>query len=313
MSKNVLVVGSINVDYVIQTERLPKLGETLSGSGFSVNCGGKAANQAVAIAKAGCTVKMLGAVGADNAADMAVENLRASGVDVSEILRVPGPTGAAVITVCGGDNHIILDEGANRSMTPDVIAAREHLFAWADIVVMQFEIPIETVVAAARLAKQYGKQVILNPAPVKAVDPALYTDVDLVVPNEFEAGLITGIEQNTDADARAAIKALKEMGCKNAIITLGGSGSAYGVGDDVHFAGIYKVKRVDTTAAGDSFIGGICAKLCEGADLDSAVAYASAVSAIAVSRAGASVSIPLASEVQDFLKDHTIEAYIERK
>ena len=306
MDKNVLVIGSINVDYVIHTDRLPKLGETITGRDFAMNFGGKGANQAVAIAKTGCSVKMLGAVGTDLSGDLAIGNLKKCGVDADSVLRVDAPTGAAVITVCGGDNHIILDVGANGYVTPERVAEREDLFAWADVVVMQYEIPTESVIAAARMAKERGKQVIINPAPVKEVDAALYPYVDLMVPNEFEAQLITGIAQNDDEDARAAIAKLREMGCKNAIVTLGGKGCAYGVGDDVHFAGIYEVERVDTTAAGDSFIGGICSKLCEGWDLDRAVAYASAVSAITVSRPGAAASIPVASEVEDFLKTHTI-------
>lgn len=312
MQKNVLVVGSINVDYVIHTARLPQLGETLMGSDFSINCGGKGANQAVALAKAGCTVKMLGAVGKDFSGELSVRNLESAGVDCSELLHVDAPTGAAVITVCGGDNHILLDEGANGFVTPEAVAARADLFDWADVLVMQYEVPIASVITAARMAHERGKTVVLNPAPVKQVDPTLYPYVDILIPNEFEAGLITGISQNTDADAKAAIQAIKKMGCRNAIITLGGAGSAFGFGDEVGFAGIYKVERVDTTAAGDSFIGGLCAKLCEGEPIDKAVVYASAVSAIAVSRAGASVSIPTARETDEFLKTHSIEAYLPR-
>ncbi len=306
MSKHILVVGSINVDYVIHTERLPKLGETLTGSGFSMNFGGKGANQAVAIAKAGCEVCMLGAVGSDHAGTLALENLHASGVNTDAVGRADAPTGAAVITVCGGDNHILLDIGANAYVTPAVIEKSRALFEWCDILVMQLEIPVESVLAAARLAHELDKTVILNPAPVKALDTELYSYIDLMIPNEFEAGLLTGIAPTDDATAAEAIAELRARGCKNAIVTLGGHGCAYGVGDAVHYAGIYKVPRVDTTAAGDSFIGGICAKLCEGKTLDDAVTYAAAVSAVTVSRAGAASSIPTADEVEAFLLTHTI-------
>ena len=302
MKNNVLVVGSINVDYVIHTERLPQLGETIMGSSFSMNFGGKGANQAIAIAKSGCNVKMLGAVGNDQAGDMAIENLQQFGVDSSSVFRADAPTGAAVITVCGGDNHIILDIGANACVTPEVIACNRALFDWADILVMQYEIPVESVISAAKLAKEKGKIVILNPAPVKAVDDVLYEYVDWIVPNEFEAELITRIEQNHDADAKIAMKKLREMGCKNAIVTLGKRGCAYHCGDDVRYAGIFDVKRVDTTSAGDSFIGGFCASLCEGKSIDDAIYYASAVSSMTIGKAGASVSIPTADEVTDFLK-----------
>lgn len=307
MSKRILVVGSINVDYVIHTPRLPRLGETLTGDSFAMNFGGKGANQAIAIAKAGCEVKMLGAVGNDLSGELAINNLRACGVDADEVLRVDAPTGAAMITVCGGDNHIILDVGANAFVTPAWIERRREVFLWADIVVMQYEIPVDSVLAAARLASSLGKTVVLNPAPVKEVSPALYPFVDLIVPNEFEAELITGIKPQDAASARGAIDALRRMGCKNAIITLGAQGSAFGMGEEIAFAGVYDVRAVDTTAAGDSFIGGICSKLCEGQSLDRAVLYASAVSAIAVSRAGAAVSIPNAEEVEAFIASHSIK------
>lgn len=301
MSKNVLVIGSINVDYVIHTDRLPKLGETLTGSDFAMNFGGKGANQAVALAKTGCNVKMLGAVGTDLSGDLAIQNLASFGIDVSDVMKVEAPTGAAVITVCGGDNHIILDIGANAYVTPDAIAAREALFDWADILVMQYEIPMESVLFAARIAKKHQKMVVLNPAPVKAADPELYKNVDLIIPNEFEAQLITGISPDDEKTTNEAIEALRSLGCADALITLGKRGCAYTENGEIHYAGIYPIKAVDTTAAGDSFIGGLCKSLCEGLSKTEAVAYASAVSAIAVSRHGAAASIPTADEVEAFL------------
>lgn len=305
--KNVLVIGSINVDYVIHTERLPKLGETLTGSDFAMNFGGKGANQAVALAKTGSNVRMLGAVGKDLSGDLAVKNLESFGIDTTDVLRVDAPTGAAVITVCGGDNHIILDIGANAFVTPDAIRARENLFDWADCVVMQFEIPMESVLFAAQLAKKHGKVVILNPAPVKEAPAALYPCVDLIIPNEFETQLLTGIYPADDKTAADAIRALRKLGCRDALITLGKRGCCYTEGDSIAFAGIYDVKVVDTTAAGDSFIGGLCRTRLGGADMTTAVRYASAVSSITVSRKGAAVSIPTADEVEAFLKTHEMK------
>lgn len=304
MSKNVLVIGSINVDYVIHTDRLPKLGETITGDSFAMNFGGKGANQAIALAKSGCNVKMLGAVGKDLSGDLAVNNLGAFGVDVSSIIRADAPTGAAVITVCGGDNHIILDIGANACVTPELIERESALIDWADVLVMQYEIPMESVIFAARLASEKGKCVVLNPAPVKEVDDELYRYVSWIIPNEFEAQLITGIEQNNDADASAAIDALRKKGCKSAIVTLGKRGCAYYNGQRVSYSGIFDVKRVDTTAAGDSFIGGFCSALCDGKSVDEAIYYASAVSSITIGRAGAAVSIPTSDEVGAFIADN---------
>jgi len=305
MSKNVLVIGSINVDYVIHTERLPKLGETLTGSDFAMNFGGKGANQAVALAKTGSNVKMLGAVGKDLSGELAINHLKSFGIDTTDVLTVDAPTGAAVITVCGGDNHIILDIGANAYVTPEVIAQREALFDWADYVVMQYEIPMESVLFAARMTKKHGKKVILNPAPVKEADPELFRYVDMIIPNEFEAQLITGISPDDKETTEATIRALQALGCAEAVVTLGKRGCAYTEGEKIAYAGIYDVKVVDTTAAGDSFIGGLCKSLCDGLSMTDAVAYASAVSSITVSRPGAGVSIPTADEVAEFLKNHT--------
>lgn len=306
MNKNVLVIGSINVDYVIHTDRLPALGETITGEAFSMNFGGKGANQAVAIAKSGCNVRMLGAVGTDLSGELSVKNLESFGVDCGSVKRVDAPTGAAVITVCGGDNHIILDVGANAYVTEDLIKENESLMDWADILVMQYEIPTESVLAAAKMAKEKGKTVVVNPAPVKEVSEELYNYIDWIVPNEFEAGLITGIGQNTDEDAARAMERLREMGCQNAIVTLGGRGCAYHDGEAVKYAGIFDVKRVDTTSAGDSFIGGFCSAICEGKGIGEAIYYASAVSSMTVGRAGASVSIPTADEVKRFLEKNTM-------
>lgn len=305
MSSNVLVVGSINVDYVIQTERVPVMGESLPGSGFMINFGGKGANQASAIAKQGCSVKMLGAVGNDYMAQRCVQNLEGFGIDCSAVRSVDAPTGAAVITVCKGDNHIIIDEGANRFVTPALIRQSEALFEWADILVMQYEIPLESVLEAASLAKRHGVYVILNPAPAKQVNERLYSLVDRIIPNEFEAEQITGIFPDSEVTAANVIRALQKMGCKDATVTLGKRGCVYSEGDCIRSHGIYPVTAVDSTAAGDSFIGGLCARLCDGASIDEAVAYASAVSAITVSRPGAAVSIPTVGEVEQFLTDHT--------
>lgn len=306
MGNHVLVVGSVNLDYVIHTERLPKLGETLTGSGFAVNLGGKGANQAVALAKAGCEVRMLAAVGTDSGGEFARASLEGYGVNCDAVRRVAGPTGAAVITVCGGDNHILLDEGANRAVTPETVAASGDLFTWADEVVLQLEIPTETVVAAARAAKKAGARVVLNPAPAKALPDELFPLVDWMIPNEFEAGTLTGIPQNDENDAEAAVAALRKKGCADAIITLGKRGCVYSDGNAVRRQGVFRVTPVDTTAAGDSFIGGFCAKLCEGADVDDAILYATATSAVAIGRPGAAPSIPSVEEVAAFLQTHKI-------
>ena len=306
MSKNILVIGSINVDYTIYTDRLPKLGETITGYGFFINCGGKGENQACALGKVGCTVRMLGAVGKDSAGDMAINNLTSCGVDCSYVKRVDAPTGTAVITVCGGDNHIILDKGANALVLPEMVLESKELLDWADIVVMQYEIPEETVMLAAKMARERGKTVVVNPAPARDTDPELYQYISWLIPNEYEAGLMLGTAPCDKLSATDMTEKILGLGVANTLITLGKDGCAYREsGEEVKFNGVYPVNVVDTTAAGDSFIGGFCKKLAEGASVDDAVKYATAVSAITISRQGAATSIPRSDEVEEFIKAHT--------
>ena len=300
----ILVVGSVNIDLVITTERIPKLGETVSGSGFSTICGGKGANQAVAIAKSGGDVTMLGCVGDDLYGEMAVSSLMHAGVNAEHVKKCERtPTGVAVITVCGGDNHIILDAGANGLMTSKMITENEELFRKADIVVLQLEIPIDAVACAARLAKKHGCTVVLNPAPYQSLPKELIENTDLFIPNEFEAAQVVGFEIKGEEQVKKAICALEKMGIRQPVITLGAEGSAFRHEGEIIFQPAFKVTAVDTTAAGDTFIGGICASICEGKTLKESIRYASAASAIAVSRFGASVSVPNAAEVKAFLKN----------
>lgn len=302
MDRKVLVVGSINVDYVIYTDRQPIDGETVTGRDFSVNCGGKGANQAIAAAKQGCSVKVLGAVGSDFGAKLSKQNLEAFGVDTSCVLNTDGATGSAVITVSGGENRIIIDAGANAHITPQVIENSDDLFDWADIVVLQNEIPFDSVVLAAKCAKEHGCFVIYNPAPINSDSAKVFPFADIVIPNEHEASAIVGFTVTDAESADKALEALMDMGCKNAVITLGVNGSVYNFDGKCSHVPAFKVSAVDTTAAGDSFIGGICASLdLDNRDIAAALRYASAVSAIAVCSKGAACSIPCAQEVKRFL------------
>jgi len=307
MNRKVLVVGSINIDYVIYTDKQPIDGETVTGRDFSVNCGGKGANQAIAASKQGCCVKMLGAVGSDFGADLAKKNLENYGVDTSHLLCVDGATGSAVITVCGGENRIIIDAGANAHITTDVINGAKDLFSWADIVILQNEIPFESVVLAAKVAHESGCFVIYNPAPIRDDSKNAFAYADVVIPNEHEAGATVGFAIDSKGNAFEALKKLEDMGCQNAVITLGANGAVYSFDGKIGHVPAYKVKAVDTTAAGDSFIGGICASLdLDGRDIESSLRYASAVSALAVSSKGAACSIPNVNEVKAFLESLNI-------
>ncbi len=296
----IVVIGSINTDLVITTDRMPKIGETISGSGFSVNCGGKGANQAVAAAKLGGNVSFIGAVGNDANGEISLNNLTKNNIDVSCVDAVERNTGVAVITVCNGDNSIILDSGANDMVTKEVIDKNINLIKSADIVVMQLEIPLETVTYAAKTAHESGVKVVLNPSPVKEIPTELLENTDVLVLNETEAHFLTGVYPNTWETQKKCMDILKKTGVKQVIITLGGDGSVYNDGDKIIHCNAVKTNVVDTTAAGDTFIGALCMNFDK--PISYAVNYATVASSITVSRHGASESIPTKVEVDEKFK-----------
>lgn len=296
--KNILVVGSMNMDLSIEVDRAPKIGETLVGHGFSTAPGGKGANQAIAAARLGGCVKFLGAVGEDAYGMQLTENLKKNGIAYEGAVLKDTTTGIAMITVCGGNNFILLDGGANDCVSPALLESKKEVFAWADFVILQLEIPMDAVLCAAKLAHDNGAKVLLNPAPYKPLPAELFGYIDYLIPNEHEAADIVGFAIKTDKDVENAIDALLKKGVQNAIITLGSKGSAYKTNEGTRFQAAENVKAVDTTAAGDTFIGALVSKLCEGKDIKTAVAYATHASAVTVTRRGAADSIPYAHELE---------------
>ena len=297
--KRVLVIGSANADYLIRTDRMPALGETLTGSEFTINAGGKGLNQAVALAKLGADTAFLGAVGDDEGGRMLLTTLDEHGVGFEGFVTADTPTGVALVTVVGSDNFILLSAGANACLTPAAIQEKAALIHAADFVVLQLEIPVETVETICAIAKQSGTRVVLNPAPYKELPPAVYAEVDYLIPNEHEAEDITGIAPDTQESATEAVERLRALGADTVIITLGERGCVYNDGDETVFAPAVKSEAVDTTSAGDSFIGALVSRLAQDAPLPDAVAYAARVAAITVSRRGAARSIPYANEVEE--------------
>ena len=295
--KNILVIGSANIDLTIHTDRMPKLGETVTGHGFSMNSGGKGANQAVAAAKLGGDVKFLGVIGNDTYGEKLLADLRKSGAVFEDITADGVPTGTACITVVNGDNFIVLNPGANDLLTPEIIEEKAELIRKSDYVIMQLEIPVDSVLRAAVIAKDAGTSVVLNPAPVKELPDEIYRLIDIMIPNEYEAMLLTGISTDNEQGCRAAVEDLRKKGVKTVIITLGDRGCVYNDGDRIIFHPAGKADVVDTTSAGDSFIGALCCKLSSGNSLPESIDYATKVAAVTVSRRGASESIPYAYEI----------------
>jgi len=301
-NKKIVVIGSINNDLVIEVDKAPVMGETVFGHNFSQIPGGKGSNQAVACARLGADVYFVGAVGDDGAGPVMIKGFTDNNVDVSGIKTVPGiPTGTAVIIVSGGDNYIAVDHGANYFVDKKQVDDAEDLIKEADMVILQLEIPYETVIYAIERCKTFGIPVMLDPAPApkkEAHESGLLADVDMITPNEFEAFALTGIMPKTTEDAFKAAMRLSEMGVKQVVITLGENGCVYGSGKEFkHLPAVFVKDVIDTTAAGDSFTAALAVSLIEGCSLDEAVAFASKVGSITVSRKGAQPSLPYRSEL----------------
>lgn len=296
----ILVIGSLNIDMVMKVDHMPTVGETILCDGMKLVAGGKGANQACAAGRLGTDVTMLGAIGNDSHGEMQRDSLQRSGVDVSGLItKERVSTGTAFITVNKeGNNSIVVVQGANAQFTPEDIEAHRDLLEECEIVILQLEIPMDTVLYAVKLARTLGKTVILDPAPVPEHFPEeLYQYVDIIKPNESELSRLTGI-----ADAQnhleEAVQIVKDHGVKNVLVTLGGDGVYLDTENEppVHIPA-KKVEVVDTTAAGDSFTAALAAMLLEGKTLKEAAEFANQVSAIVVTREGAQDSIPTLQEV----------------
>ncbi|HEY1996298.1 ribokinase [Paraburkholderia sp.] len=297
----VAVVGSLNMDLVARAPRLPHPGETLAGSSFAQVAGGKGGNQAVAAARLGAHVAMLGCVGTDANGAQLRAGLAAEGIDCAALETSPSaPTGVALIVVDdGSQNAIVIVAGSNGEVSAETIARHETVLAAADVVVCQLETPPDAVYATLATAARLGKTVILNPAPVTGPLPAEWFGlIDYLIPNELEAATLTGLPVESPADAAVAAAALRRAGARNVLVTLGARGVHAALeGADAVLYDAPKVAAVDTTAAGDTFIGGLAAQLAQGEPLDAAIRFAQRAAALSVTRAGAQTSIPRRAEL----------------
>jgi ribokinase len=305
---NILVVGSLNADLVVRVPRFPQPGETISGGDLQTIPGGKGANQAVAAARQGTPVSMLGRVGNDSFGPELINNLQQNQVDTSHVqIDATSSTGTATIIVdSSGQNFIVLSPGGNgKVVREDVNAAA---FSNYKLLLLQLEIPLETVLAAARRAKQSGLGVILNPAPARSLPEELITIADYIVPNENELSLLTDQSVNDISSAEHAANILLERGAQNVIVTLGAKGALIVSRGQVTHVNTYKVDVVDTTAAGDAFIGGFASALLQNKSLEEAVQYACACGALATTKFGAQPSLPTKEEVETFLEQSPISS-----
>ena len=299
----ITVIGSLNMDLITITEKSPRVGETLIGISFKQSAGGKGANQADSIAKLGGKVNMIGRVGEDDFGKALVQSLKKDGVDVSKIsVSKKASTGIATIIVNGsGDNSIIVVPGANYEVTPSDIDNSIDVISKAKMIIAQLEVPLDTITYSFKKAKEYGVYTILNPAPAQPLSDELLRMTDLLVPNEIELEILSGKPLVTQDDMYVAARTLLNKGVKEIIVTLGSQGCLYmNENESIHYPA-YKVEVVDTTAAGDSFIGGIATALSEGKPIKEAIGLATKVSALTVTRLGAQISLPLREEVENFL------------
>ncbi len=302
----ILVIGSLNMDFVVNVKHMPQVGETLLADSLEFIPGGKGANQAYALGKLGADVTMLGAVGNDSYGDIQIEGLKAVGVDTTHIERIEGVnTGIALINVNEkGDNSIIVVQGANKYVSREYIDKNLKVIEESDIVIFQLEIPIDTVAYAAKKAKGLGKTVILDPAPAPdSIPEDLLANVDIIKPNETELVKLTGIEE-VDGCMNKAVDTIKKQGVKTVIVTLGGKGSfVSGQNNVVKHISTEDVKVIDTTAAGDSFIASMALYLSKGKDIIAAVKFANHVASISVTRKGAQSSMPSMEEVEKYISE----------
>lgn len=286
---------------VVRSERLPRPGESVIGGGFVMAGGGKGANQAVAIARMGHKVIFAAALGEDMFGDEAIARYRQYGVDTSYIVRKKTPSGIALIMVdAAAQNSISVALGANSELSVADVMPALDLIEPNDIVLMQLEIPMETVAACVAVAAAKGARVVLNPAPAAEVSADVLSKLYLITPNQTEAETLTGIEVRDEQSARAAAEALRSKGVERVIITMGGDGALLDDGGRVEMVPAFRVNAVDTTAAGDVYNGAICAALAEGCSLRDAMIFGSKASAISVTRIGAQPSIPTREEVDKF-------------
>lgn len=299
--KNICVIGSLNMDLVVNVDTMPKPGQTIIGSNFKEVPGGKGANQAVAMARLNGNVSMIGKVGEDGFGQTLINSLKNDKVDTTYIQTSKGATGVALITVDkNAQNSIVVSPGANFEVKEDDIDNNIEAIKNSDIVVLQLETPLDTIKYALNKAKELNKYTILNPAPAVKLDDEIIKNVDLLTPNETELEIISGVSIESEEDIQKAAQIMIEKGVKELIVTLGSKGSLYINKEKSMFKKAYKVEAVDTTAAGDSYTGALAVALSQDKGMEEAMDFASKVGALSVLKEGAQSSLPTLEDVENF-------------
>ncbi|MFK0089259.1 ribokinase [Pseudomonas sp. NPDC090755] len=301
MQAKVVVVGSLNMDLVARAPRLPRAGETLAGESFATVPGGKGANQAVAVARLGAPVAMIGNVGEDAYGQQLRQALLDEGIDCQGVAVCAGvSSGLALIVVdASSQNSIVIIPGGNGQLLPESVQAFDALLQGAEVIICQLEVPPPTVAHTLARGRALGKTVILNPAPCTGPLPQdWYGAIDYLIPNESEAQALTGVVVNDLTSAEVAANQLRSLGARNVIVTLGAQGALFASARGVQHFPAPVVRPLDTTAAGDTFVGGFAAALARGVEEGEAIAFGQRAAALSVTRAGAQPSIPYLAEVQ---------------
>ncbi|MEB7375435.1 ribokinase [Enterobacter hormaechei] len=300
---NLVVLGSINADHILNLETFPTPGETVTGNQYQVAFGGKGANQAVAAGRSGANIAFIACTGDDDTGERVRKQLASDNIDIAPVSVVAGEsTGVALIFVnAEGENVIGIHAGANAALTTERVEAQRGIIAGAEALLMQLESPVESVLAAAKIAHENHTSVVLNPAPARVLSDELLALVDIITPNETEAEKLTSIRVENDDDAARAALALHDKGIGTVIITLGSRGVWASVNGEGRRVPGFKVKAIDTIAAGDTFNGALVTALLEGKAMDDAIRFAHAAAAIAVTRKGAQPSVPWRKEIDEFL------------
>lgn len=298
---DIVVVGSLNMDLVVRVNQMPVPGETVSGGDLNMICGGKGANQAVAAGRIAGEAAMIGRVGNDSFGQRLLDNLKASHVNTDHVCKGETVTGTAVILVDEhGENSIVISPGENGKVTISDLEKADAILRDARFVLAQFELPVNVVEALIQKVAHLPAKLILNPAPFRAISQELLSKVDFLIPNEIEAEKLTGIKIDNVENAKKAAQVLLDWGVQQVIITMGANGALLADLKRIHLIPAYLVSPVDTTAAGDTFIGGFAAALTRNFSLEDAIKYGNAAAAIAVTRFGAQTSIPTREEVDQF-------------